>query len=456
MSVTVAFATLGCKLNQVESQEMRALLESHGYRTVPFEAAAQVYVINTCTVTGKADFSDRQMIRRAIARNPRALVVVTGCYAQTDPDAIARIAGVDLIVGNQEKYALPELLGSLEKRARPVAQVSDISEARAVPAPPLTRFSGRSRAFVKVQDGCQHRCAFCIVPSARGPSRSQEPKRILDRIHQLVASGYQEVVLTGVDMGHYGWDLLPRTTLAALLRLILGGVKGMRRLRLSSILPAYFTPELIEVLASSPVVAPHLHVPLQSGSDGILRKMRRPYNTEMYIHLIETLSKAIPDLAVGTDLIVGFPGETEEDYGLTCALVERLPFAYLHVFSYSDRKGTEACRLPNHLPPRVVNRRSRDLRSLGREKNLAFRRRYLDRTLEVLVLETRDKATGLLSGLSRNYIEVLFDGPDTLMGEVAAVTIVEVEAGRTFGRLGAGLAENEHAGCPSAGFARAI
>ncbi len=439
--VTVAFATLGCKLNQVETQEIRGLLEGQGYRAVPFEEPAQVYVINTCTVTGKADFSDRQMIRRAIARNPHALVVVTGCYAQTNPQAIARIPGVDLIVGNQEKYQLVELLGSLKKRVKPVVRVGDISHAHSVPAAPFTKFSGRSRAFVKVQDGCQHRCAFCIVPYARGPSRSQNPGRVVDQIQQLVGSGYREVVLTGVDMGHYGRDLVPRTSLAALLRQILADVRGLSRLRLSSILPAYFTPELIEVISGSPVILPHLHSPLQSGSDRVLRLMRRPYNTGRYTQLLERLSRAIPDLGLGTDLIVGFPGESEADFARTRALVEALPFSYLHVFSYSDRPGTEATRFPDHVPVKVIDTRSRELRSLGEAKRLEFRRRFMARTLELLVLETRDKATGCLAGLSRSYVEVLFDGPDTLMGELAHVTVTDVQPGRTFGRL-----EPTHAG----------
>ena len=433
--VTVAFATLGCKLNQVETHEIQGLLESNGYRTVPFEEPAQVYVVNTCTVTGKADYSDRQMIRRAIARNPQALVVVTGCYAQTDPEAIARIPGVDLILGNQEKYQLVGLLDSLKKQVKPLVRVSDISQVRTVPAAPLTKFSGRSRAFVKIQDGCQHRCAFCIVPYARGPSRSQEPKRVVDQIHQLVNSGYREVVLTGVDMGHYGSDLVPRTTLAALLRLILANVGGLSRLRLSSILPAYFTPELVEVISGAPVIAPHLHISLQSGSDRILRLMRRPYNTRVYRLLVEKLVEAIPHLGLGTDVIVGFPGETEADFDATREFIRALPFSYLHVFSYADRKGTEATQLPDHVPPQVITQRSKILRELSQAKRLEFGKRLLGQRWEVMVLENRDKATGLLIGLTGNYVEVLFAGPNSLMREFVTVRITEVLPERTLGTL---------------------
>jgi len=431
---TIAFATVGCKLNQAETQEMEELLASRGYRPVPFDEPAQVYVINTCTVTGRADFSDRQMIRRAIARNPQALVVVAGCYAQTDPAAIARISGVDLIVGNQEKYELAGLLDSLTKRATPLVRVGDIRKAVNVPVAPVTHFRGRSRAFVKIQDGCQHRCAFCIVPLARGGSRSQEPKVVVDQVHRLVEGGYGEVVLTGVDMGHYGWDLFPRTTLATLLRQILD-VPGLGRLRLSSILPPYFTDELIEVIAGSPRIAPHLHIPLQSGSNRVLGLMRRPYNTRIYGSLVERLSRAIPDLGLGADVIVGFPGETDADFEATRALIGALPVSYLHVFSYSDRQGTEAARLPGHLPARTITERSKVLRRLGREKSLAFRRRQVGRTWEVLVLEERDKSTGRLSSLTGNYVEILFDGTDEWMGRFLNVSVTDATSDRTLGKV---------------------
>jgi threonylcarbamoyladenosine tRNA methylthiotransferase MtaB len=432
--VTVALATLGCRLNQVESQEIGALLEGRGFRVVEPGADAQVYVINTCTVTGRADFSDRQLIRRIARENPEAYLVVTGCYAQTDPDAAAAIAGVDLVVGNQEKYHLPDLLGSLTKRPRPEVAVADIGGAREVPIAPFARVAGRSRAFVKIQDGCQHRCAFCIVPAARGGSRSQEPKVVLDQVRALAEAGYPDVTLTGVDIGHYGWDLYPRTSLAALVR-SLAGVAGLRWLRLSSVLPSYFTDDLVDAVATLPVVAPHLHLPLQSGSDRVLRLMRRPYHTGMYRALVDRLAAAMPGLGLGADVIVGHPGETDEDFEATLALVDSLPFSYLHVFTYSDRKGTEAARRPGHVPAAVIRERSQRLRRLGREKSHAFRSALVGSAREVLVLEARDHQTGLRSGLTSNYVEVLFPGPDGLGRHMATVEIVEVRGERTHGRL---------------------
>jgi threonylcarbamoyladenosine tRNA methylthiotransferase MtaB len=422
---TVGFATLGCRLNQVESQEMRALVQKAGYRAVDEGEAAEVYVVNTCTVTSRADFSDRQAIRRITRGSPDALVVVTGCWAQTDPDALARMPGVDLVLGNHEKYRLPELLGSLVKRDRPEILVGKIADVRRVPSAPMTRMSGRSRAFVKIQDGCQHRCAFCIVPAARGRSRSQEPAVLVEQIEALVAAGYGEITLTGVDIGHYGWDLSPRTSLAALLGR-LAGIEGLRWLRLSSVLPAYFTPELVRAVTTTPTVAPHLHLPLQSGSDRVLRLMRRPYNTAMYRTLAERLAAAIPDLGLGADVIVGHPGERDADFEATLALVGDLPLSYLHVFAYSDRKGTEAARMGDRVPSPVIRERSARLRALGVEKSAAFGRRLLGRAVEVVVLEGR-QAGGALTGLTSNFVEVTFPGPEGLGRRFATVRVTEAD-----------------------------
>jgi threonylcarbamoyladenosine tRNA methylthiotransferase MtaB len=287
---------------------------------------------------------------------------------------------------------------------------------------------------VKIQDGCQHRCAFCIVPAARGGSRSQEPKVVLDQVRALAEAGYPDVTLTGVDIGHYGWDLYPRTSLAALVR-SLAGVPRLRWLRLSSVLPSYFTADLVDAVGTLPVVAPHLHLPLQSGSDRVLRLMRRPYHTGMYRALVDRLAAAIPGLGLGADIIVGHPSETDEDFEATLALVGSLPFSYLHVFTYSDRPGTEAARRPGHVPAAVIRERSQRLRRLGREKSHAFRSALVGSAREVLVLEARDHQTGLLSGLTSNYVEVLFPGPDGLGRRMATVEIAEVRGERTHGRL---------------------
>ena len=438
MTRTVAFATLGCRLNQVDTQELQARLEASGFRTVSFEEPADLVVVNSCTVTARAEFSDRQMIRRAARRNPDARVVVTGCWAQTDP-AAAAATGADLVLGNADKHRIAELVeklldGARERKAASEVHVSDIGAMRTIPAAPAARTPGRSRAFLKVQEGCQHRCAFCIVPMARGGSRSQTPDAVVDQARQLVDAGHLEIVLTGVDMGHYGADLTPRTTLAALLgRLV--KMSGLRWVRLSSVLPAYFTPELLDVVVGSSIVVPHLHIPLQSGSDRVLRMMRRPYDTRMYRRLVERLAESIPGLGLGTDVIVGFPGERDADFEETVGLVDALPFSYLHVFPYSPRRGTEAVHLADRVPPHVATRRGALLRGRSAAKNLAFRQKMIGTTREALVLESRDPQTGGLVGLTSSYVEVVFDGPDALMRRMVPVEVTAADADRTAGRL---------------------
>jgi threonylcarbamoyladenosine tRNA methylthiotransferase MtaB len=422
---TVSFVTLGCRLNQVDSQQLQTLVEARGYRTVPAGAAADVVVINTCAVTGRAELSDRQAIRRAGRRSPGARVVVTGCWAQTNPQQIAALGGVDLVIGNVDKARLPDLLAGLAVSRRvPQVEVADVAAARPEPVPPRAHPGGRSRAFVKVQDGCQHRCAFCIVPLARGNSRSFPPQIVEDQVRRLVEAGHPEVVLTGVDLGHYGADLVPRASLAALLGR-LTGVRGLRWLRLSSMLPAYFTEELVEIVTASRVIAPHFHLPLQSGSDRILRRMRRPYTTAMYRRITERLAAAIPRLGLGADVIVGFPGETAEDFAATRTLVEALPFSYLHVFPYSVRPGTEAARLPGRLDAQTVTQRGRILREVAAVQGRRFRATLVGRVEEILVLETRDRASGDLVGLTGNYVEVAFPGPDSLRGRTAVVRVTD-------------------------------
>jgi len=444
VSGRVAFATLGCRVNQADTQQLQAALEARGFSTVPFGAAADVIVVNTCTVTARAEVSDRQAIRRARRTNPDARVVVTGCWAQTSAGDVAREPGVDLVVGNADKSRLPALVDEIlaARRGPARVEVGDVRSARmGVEAP--ARLLGRSRAFVKVQDGCQHRCAFCIVPHARGASRSLDPGRVVDQVERLVDAGHVEVTLTGVDLGHYGADLLPRTSLAALLRDLVG-VAGLRWLRLSSMLPAYFTDEVLEIVTGAPVIAPHFHVPLQSGSDRVLRAMRRPYTVRMYRAVVERLACSIPRLGLGADVIAGFPGERAEDAAATEALIDALPFSYLHVFPYSDRKGTEAVARPGHVDRAMVRRRAERLRTLGRAKAAGFRRALVGRTEHVLVLETRDRATGGLVGLTGNYVEVVFDGPDALMRRVARVRIDRADNSGVRGALvGAAQAERE-------------
>ena len=433
MSRTVAFATLGCRLNQVDTQQLQGLLEARGFRTVDSSESADVVVVNTCTVTARAELSDRQAIRRAARVSPHARLVVTGCWAQTNPGAVAALPGVDLVVGNADKHRLPDLVDDLLEGAGGArVVVGDVAAARTVPAGPAAPAAGRSRAFLKVQDGCQHRCAFCIVPLARGASRSLDPGAVIDQAEALVAAGHPEIVLTGIDLGHYGADLVPRTTLTALLTR-LASVAGLRWIRLSSLLPAYFTEPLLELVTSSPAVAPHFHVPLQSGSDRVLRTMRRPYTVAMYRKVVERLAGARPHVGLGADVIAGFPGETEDDAAATLDVVRALPLSYLHVFPYSERRGTEAARLDGRLDVRTVARRAARLRQAGQAASRAFREGLRGRVEEALVLDERG-VRGLV-GLTGNYVEVTFAGPDALRRRLVHVRVAAVEDTMTHGEL---------------------
>lgn len=433
MTRRVAFATLGCRLNQVDTIDMQSRLAAEGFALTAGEGPADVVVVNTCTVTARAEVSDRQAIRRLARLHPGARVVVTGCWAQTDSAAVAAMPEVDLVVGNADKARLAELVVGLATGARPPrVVVSDVAALRTIPTPVPAPVSGRARPFLKVQEGCGHRCAFCIVPRARGRSRSQEAAVVVEQARRLVEADHREITLTGVDLGGYGADRVPRTSLAALLR-ALADVRGLRWVRLSSLLPAYVDDELAELVATSPVLAPHLHVPLQSGSDAVLRRMRRPYSVGMYRQVVERLLAVRPGLGLGTDVIVGHPGEGEDDFAATLALVDELPFTYLHVFAYADRPGTEAARLPGRVAPRVAAQRSASLRALGRAKNLAFRRTLVGGVHEAVVLGTRDRDTGRLVGLTGHYVEVLLDGDDARMRSVIPLRVTGASAERTWG-----------------------
>ncbi|HYE94533.1 MAG TPA: tRNA (N(6)-L-threonylcarbamoyladenosine(37)-C(2))-methylthiotransferase MtaB [Terriglobales bacterium] len=460
----VAIATLGCRLNQVDSADLALRLAERGLGTVDADARADastpadVVVVNTCTVTARADASNRAVIRRLARRHPGAPIVVTGCWAQTSPRAVAAL-GVDAVVGNDAKLALPDVVLDLARRRRAARVVEPAAPALAVPstaqaevgggpestsdvgiapwdmaAPARPLVAERARAFLKVQDGCAHRCAFCIVPFARGVSRSLDPSVVLEQARYLVALGYREIVLTGVDLGAYGRDLAVRTNLASLVRELVG-IRGLRWVRLSSVLPAYFTDELIDVIAGSERVAPHFHIPLQSGSDSVLRAMKRPYDTRMYRALVERLAGAVPGLGLGADLIVGFPGESDADFQATMALVGALPFSYLHVFGYSERAGTAAALRPGRVPAATITRRSAAVRALGDSKGRAFRQALRGSLQDVVVLEHRDRRTGSLVGLTGNYVEVRFDGTDALTKTVARVRVTGVDASGAFGAL---------------------
>ena len=403
---TIAIATLGCKVNQFESEALMDSLEQRGYVLVPFGERTDITIVNTCTVTHRADFQSRQLIRRAFRSDPKSLIVVTGCYSQVEPEAIARIEGVRYLFGNKEKGRIPDLLPLMQKGDFPRIQISDIGEETFFSDIPLHSFHRHTRAFLKIQDGCDARCSYCIVPYARGRSRSLPPEKVLEHLRVLKERDFKEVVLTGIHIGSYGLDLVPPFSLERLLRQ-LEEEETPHRIRLSSIEPGDFSQDLISTLSRSAKVCPHLHIPIQSGDDEILRKMNRDYDAPFLSDLIEELHQRIPKLSIGADVIVGFPGETEERFQRTYARIESLPVSYLHVFPFSRRKGTPAFQFPGQVDAGKIKKRAEGMRELGQQKRQFFYGQFLHQKLPVLVENRREKETGRWKGLSHNYIPVL-------------------------------------------------
>ncbi len=417
---TVAITTLGCKTNQFESAAMAELLGREGFRVIPFEERADIYVINTCTVTARTDAESRKLIRRAQRRNPAARIVVTGCYAQVAFDKLREMPEVDLILGNAEKRGI---VGMLRETTGPRVQVSDISREARAESLSLESFAEHTRAFLQIQNGCDAFCSYCIVPYARGRSRSVPAEDVLAGIRGFAARGFREVVLTGIHLGGYGLDLAPPTSLRELLATT-DRERLVPRLRVGSVEPTEISPEFIAVLAGAQTVCPHLHIPLQSGSDQVLVRMNRKYTTEQFRTVMTDLAAAIPGVCLGCDVIAGFPGETEEEFAAGLRFIESLPVAYLHVFPFSPREGTPAATMAGQVPPHVIRVRAEALRRLSDRKKLAYYREFLGRKLPVLVQERDDK--GMLQGLARNYVPVTLVGDGTLIGTEVAVRIVEV------------------------------
>jgi len=415
MHKRAAITTLGCKLNQFEGEQIRQELERHGYEIVPFGEQADLYVVNSCTVTGKSDRDARRLARQAKHRNPQAVVVVAGCYAEVSPDALRAIPEVDLVLGNAEKLRLAGLL-------KPEAGPPPGGE-HGCAGPVVHRFAGHTRAFVKVQEGCNAHCAYCIVPQARGPSRSVPPVHVAEQVERFVGAGHAEVVLIGTHLGQYGADR-PQDglDLAGLVRWLVE-VPGLRRLRLSSVEPREVSGSLLELVAHHPRVCRHLHIPLQSGSDSVLARMRRPYDTAFYGELARRIHSLDPQIALGADAMVGFPQETQAESEAGYAFIAALPLSYLHVFRYSPRPGTAAAAMSGQVRPDLKKERSRRLTELSHRQRSAFAERLLGEQLEVVVEGEREPTSGRLTALTDNYLRALVPGEDALIGRVLRVRL---------------------------------
>lgn len=426
----VAIATLGCKVNQYDTATIETQLRGAGCTIVAFEPGADVYVVNSCTVTDRADAESRQLARRARRFNPAARVIMTGCFAQVNPQGAA-IPDVDHVVGlNRLPDVLRAVRGEMAMAGQRIA-ADDLRTARQVKTLGADTFTGQTRAFLKLQEGCDLFCTFCIVPFSRGRSRSVPPRQVLEQLKILAARGFQEVVLTGVHLGGYGPDLDPPIDLCDLLEMILEQ-PPIPRIRLSSIDPPEVTPRLLELLVKSDALCPHLHIPVQAGVDDVLRRMRRKYDTQRLRDLSAEIRARLPEAAIGTDVIAGFPGETDAQFDEGVALLEALPLTYFHVFPYSPRSGTTAAKLPGQVPSPTIKRRAQRLRKLGERKRAEFAQRFVGQPLPVLVEHT-PAHEGWLGGYSRNYQRVEFPGPTALANREVTVYVVRADEARLLG-----------------------
>jgi len=430
----IAFHTLGCKVNQFDTAVMESLTREADHAIVPFDQHADIYVINTCSVTANADQESRRLVRQVKRRNPFSRIIMTGCYAQTHPEELVSIQGVDLILGNRQKQDLAAYLGGCERSENPILSVDRPNSDGSLIQPVLRRFTGHTRFFLKIQDGCDYRCSFCLIPRARGPGRSLRPEKVIAQTEIFVEEGCKELVLTGVNLGTYGRDFAPKQSLAGLLRLLLDRT-GIARIRLSSLEPKTITPELVEVVESSSRMCRHFHIPLQSGDNRILKEMNRHYSRNYYRQLILSLAERFPDASIGADVMVGFPTEGEAEYRNTYRLLEKLPMSYIHVFPFSQRPETPAALMRAVVSETEKKCRADELRRLSEEKSRQFSRLHLGHELSVLIEKERDSETGFLKGLSDNYIKVSLPGPDSLMNCIRRTRVTAVDERRVTARL---------------------
>ena len=442
---TAKLITMGCKVNQYDTQSMRETLYRNGYTLLDDETSRQgadLYLINTCTVTNTADQKARQVIRRAIRQNPTAKVLVTGCYAESDREAIEEIPGVTFVFGNREKADFQGYLDLLHTEApSPSAEATDTPNPLLSIAPVQhdairehARFSKgvsdagkRTRALIKVQDGCSAFCTYCIIPYVRGRMTSRPLDDIADEAHRIANSGIKEVVITGVHLGAYGMDTGRDRDIADILAHI-HDIEGIERIRFSSIEPMYFPDTLGERMAALPKCMPHFHLPLQAGSDEILRQMRRRYTTAQFAHLVENLRRGFgDDVGITTDIMVGFPGETDAHFEESCRFVEEIGFSQLHVFRYSPRKGTPAATYSDQVSPHICAERSQTMIALGERLNRGFRQRMLGKQKAVLIEASREGENNHLAGFTDNYLRVLVDAPESAINQIQKVTLGSLE-----------------------------
>lgn len=421
---TVAFHTLGCKVNHYESEAMMDLFKEAGYEIVDFDEKADIYIINSCTVTNNAARKSRQFARRAKRKNSTSIVALVGCYAQVSPEEVAEIEEIDYILGTEGKKQIVELVKEASQEDKYLKQVSDFNEIIDYEDLNVVEVRETTRAYVKIEEGCNQFCSYCIIPYARGRVRSREIEAVVDEVKNHLNSGVKEIILTGIHLGAYGLDWEDELALVKLLEKLLK-LDGQFRIRLSSIEVTEISDRLLELMATEARLCPHLHLPLQSGSDNILEAMNRPYTLTEFRKTVNKVRGEISDIAITTDIIVGFPGETEEDFNNNYCFIKEMNFSRLHVFPFSPREGTPAAKMENQIHGNIKKKRSKKLRDLNKELMLDYQQQFIGQKRQVLVEAKMDNETDLLEGFTDNYIRVLVPDDEKYRNELLDFKLIK-------------------------------
>jgi len=429
----VAFYTLGCKVNQYETEAISELFEKAGYEVVDFGDVADVYIINTCTVTGESARKSRQMIRRAKAINKDSIVVVAGCYAQTEAEEVAGIPGVNLVIGTKDRSRIVEYVQEIIDGGESINAVDNIMRERQFEELKIGNFKEHTRAFVKIQEGCNQFCSYCIIPYARGPVRSRNPEDIVDEVLRIAENGFKEIVITGIHIASYGNDLGNISLLDIISKV--HEIEGIERIRLGSIEPTTITREFVQTASGLKKLCPHYHISLQSGCDETLKRMNRKYTTSQYESAVNLLRENIDDVSITTDVMVGFPGETEEEFWQTYEFLKKIEFMRMHVFKFSPRKGTPAYSFKAQVPAGEKEKRSKMVIELSQENTLKFNKRFLGKIAPVLFEQETQTMPGFYEGLTPNYIRVLCKGDSGLKGEIRLVLLKETQEDYILGEI---------------------
>ncbi len=429
----VAFYTLGCKVNQYDTHAMMEQFVDSGYEIVDFDEYAHVYIVNTCTVTNLSDRKSRQMLRKAHRKNPNAIIGAVGCYAQREADTLFAIPGIKLVLGSRDRHNIVDYIDRIDKTGLPINGVSDVMKERMFEETPISSYSERTRAVIKVQEGCNQFCTYCIIPYARGPIRSRDPEYVVEEVGRLVEAGFKEVVLTGIHITSYGRDRHDMD-LMDLIRAI-HNIDGLERIRLGSLEPTYIDRRFIDVFMSLPKLCPHFHISLQSGSDSTLKRMGRRYTAYEYGEIVETLRRADQDVAITTDVMVGFPGETDREFDETYKFVKKMAFSKIHVFKYSPREGTPAARFKNQVPSKVKQERSDMLITLGDKMEQQFMNRFLGKEERVLFEQRVSMDGDMYEGYTDNYIKVMARSDIDIQNKLLPVILDKVGDGVLFGSI---------------------